>query len=160
MSGLLFVSQEVLESWTEQGKIAFQGDLMTLCAGEGQGLSYVLGPAVRFMKVLGTDRDPNALLGKVKTDGQLRTLGAEQLGDSVVLGELAYEVQPGFVAERALQAASPVERPGASAAGARSIAPEVNGPRATNEPPSLPRDLEEKREEAEALARFLLKTLS
>src|SRR6266511_1613512 len=81
MSGLLFVSQAVLESWTEQGKIDFQGDLMTLCAGEGQGYSYVLGPAVRFMKVLGTDVDPNALLGRVKTDSQLRALGAEQVGD-------------------------------------------------------------------------------
>lgn len=176
MSGLLFVSQAVLESWTEHGKIDFQGDLMTLRSGEGQGHSYVLGPAVRFMKVLGTDRDPNALLGKVKTDTQLRALGAEQLGDSVVLGEFAYEVQPGFVAELTLQEAMPAQRSQteASTAGAKPSAPEVNAVLASGQPPAasparqedqgahaqLPRELEEKREEAEALARFLLKNLS
>ena len=176
MSGLLFVSQAVLESWTEHGKIDFQGDLMTLRSGEGQGRSYVLGPAVRFMEVLGTDRDPNALLGKVKTDAQLRALGAEQLGDSVVLGELAYEVEPGFVAELALQEAMAVQRSqaGANAAGAKSSAPDGNIVLATGQPPAvlparqedqgahapLPRELEEKREEAEALARFLLENLS
>ncbi len=176
MSGLLFVSQAVLESWTEHGKVDFQGDLMTLRSGEGEGRSYVLGPAVRFMKVLGTDRDPNALLGKVKTETQLRALGAEQLGNSVVLGELAYEVQPGFVAELKLQEAMSVQRSqiDANAVGAKPSAPEVNTVLATDQPPAisparredqgahaqLPRELEEKREEAEALARFLLENLS
>lgn len=170
MSGLLFVSQAMLDSWAEAGKIDFVGNVMTLLAGEGKGRSYALDPAVRFLKVLGDDRDPNGLLHKVKSLAQLKELGAEPAGDSCILGDVAYEVQPGFLAEAAaLQAAASAkpavdarpaapppagQAPGATAgqgADARSR-PLGSGP--------LPKDLEEKRKEAEALARFLLDNLS
>jgi hypothetical protein len=98
MSGLLFVSQLALEAWAEQRKIEFQGNVMTLVAGGWQGRSYDLDPAVLFLKVLNAERDPHGMLAKVKTEAQLRELGAEHLEGSVVLGELAYEVQPGFLA--------------------------------------------------------------
>jgi hypothetical protein len=35
----------------------------------------------------------------VKTQAQLQAMGAEQLGDSCLIGETAYEVVEGFVAE-------------------------------------------------------------
>lgn len=157
MGRLLFVSQAMLESWAGQGKIDFVGSVMTLLAGEGKGRSYALDPAVRFLKVLGADADPNGLVHKVKTVAQLKEMGAEPVDDSCILGELAYEVQPGFLAEAAaLQAA-------ATAAPAVAPAPAASA----SEPPArglggapLPRDLEEKRKEAEALARFLLENLS
>ncbi|HEX9288954.1 MAG TPA: hypothetical protein VF904_05470 [Anaeromyxobacteraceae bacterium] len=157
MSGLLFVSQAMLETWAEQGKIEFQGDVMTLLSGDGHGRSYALEPAVRFLKLLGAEQDPNALLAKVKSARQLRELGAEHLDDSVIVGDVAYEVQPGFLAEvAALQAAA------SRAQAPREPAPPVTspaaGPRAHATP--LPRQLEDKRQEAEALARFLLENLS
>jgi hypothetical protein len=169
MAGLLFVSQAMLDSWAEGGKIEFAGNVMTLVSGEGKGRSYALDPAVRFLKVLGADADPNGLLHKVKSAAQLRALGAEPVDDSCILGDVAYEVQPGFLAEAsALAAASqapvtaPVTTGGTSArsgsgeqadgrAPARSV-PLGEGP--------LRADLEEKRKEAEALARFLLENLS
>ncbi len=179
MSGLLFVSQAILESWTEGGKVDFQGNVVTVLSGEGQGRSYALDPAVRFMKVLGAERDPNALLGKVKSEAQLRSLGAEQMGDSVVLGEIAYEVQPGFLAEfaqlpvaSAANAQLAVTGGGAGAPPAPMVSKMPPAGEAPAAPPAqladqgvnaaahLPRDLEEKREEAEALARFLLENLS
>lgn len=161
MSGLLFVSQAMLDSWAEQGKIDFVGNVMTLLSGEGKGRSYALEPAVRFMKVLGEETDPNGLVHKVKSVAQLREMGAEPVDDSCILGDTAYEVQPGFFAEAAvLQAA-------ATAAGRAPAAPPAPPASAPPEPRSrplgttpLPRELEEKRKEAEALARFLLENLS
>ena len=169
MSGLLFVSQAMLDSWAEQGKIDFVGNVMTLLAGEGKGRSYALDPAVRFMKVLGEEKDPNALLHKVKSVAQLKELGADPAGDSCILGDLAYEVQPGFLAEAAaLQAAAtaqPAGPPSPRAKGGEGTeAPAQGAEAAARSRPlgttPLPKDLEEKRKEAEALARFLLENLS
>ena len=93
MAVVLFVSQAVLEAWSEQGRIAFAGQAMTVREGAGAGRCYALEPAVRFLKVVGADRDPHGLVAKVKTDAQQR------LGASVLRGEVGYEVQPGYLAQ-------------------------------------------------------------
>ncbi len=173
MAGLLFVAQAMLDSWAEQGKIDFVGNVMTLLAGEGKGRSYALDPAVRFLKVLGADQDPNQLLRKVKSQAQLKELGAEAVDASVILGDVAYEVEPGFLAEMSvLQAAAqarvePAGAPPAAAAAAPAAAPAPPAPAPAPRTPThpyaaapLPKDLEERRKEAEALARFLLDNLS
>lgn len=177
-AGLLFVSQAMLDAWAEQGKIDFVGNVMTLLQGEGRGRRYALDPAVRFLKVLGSEADPNGLLTKVKPVSQLRGMGAEQVEGSVILGEVAYEVEPGFLAEvSALQAAAAAQKnpalraeiaqaraaAGLPATGKAATAPSPG--RAARSKPlgrqtPMPKDLEEKRKEAEALARFLLDNLS
>jgi hypothetical protein len=169
MSGLLFVSQAMLGSWAEQGKIDFVGNVMTLLAGDGKGRSYALEPAVRFMRVLGDEKDPHALLHKVKSVAQVREMGGDPAGDSCLLGDAGYEVQPGFLAEAAAlkavataapPAAAPLARP---ASGGTSAPPHGGGAAARSRPlgaSPLPKELEEKRKEAEALARFLLENLS
>jgi hypothetical protein len=165
MSGLLFVSQAMLDSWAEAGKIDFVGNVMTLLAGEGKGRSYALEPAVRFLKVLGDEKDPNGLLHKVKSTAQLKEMGAEPAGDSCILGDVAYEVQPGFLAEAAALQAAASARPEAAKAAAGQAPGQPAGKdadvrsRPLGSAP-LPKDLEEKRKEAEALARFLLDNLS
>ncbi len=98
MAGLLFVSQAMLEAWSGQGKVAFAGQTMSVRKGPGSGRAYALDPAVRFLRIVGAERDPHGLLAKVKTEAQLRALGGERMGDSVVVGDVAYEVQPGFLA--------------------------------------------------------------
>jgi hypothetical protein len=168
MGGLLFVSQAMLDSWAEQGKIDFVGNVMTLLAGDGKGRSYALDPAVRFMKVLGLEQDPNGLVHKVKSVKQLREMGAEPAEDSCILGDVAYEVQPGFLAEAAaLQAAAtaqPAPRAASTGQPAAGHAPASPGAGDSRSRPlgstPLPKELEEKRKEAEALARFLLENLS
>lgn len=173
MGGLLFVTQAMLDSWAGQGKIDFVGDVMTLLAGEGRGRSYALEPAVRFMKLLGEGVDPNGLVHKVKSVTQLREMGAEPVDDSCILGDHAYEVQPGFLAEAAaLQAAATAAPDCAAAAGEPSEAPLLRADQPLSAPVGgearsrplgttpLPRELEEKRKEAEALARFLLENLT
>jgi hypothetical protein len=169
MSGLLFVSQAMLDSWAEAGKIDFVGNVMTLLAGDGKGRSYALDPAVRFMKVLGGEKDPNGLLHKVKSVAQLRELGADPADDNCILGDLVYEVQPGFLAEAAALQAAASAKPSSGASPAAPAAAQGPGDQAGKEGEArskplgsgpLPKDLEEKRKEAEALARFLLDNLS
>ncbi|HEX9400768.1 MAG TPA: hypothetical protein VF912_11725 [Anaeromyxobacter sp.] len=169
MSGLLFVSQAMLDSWAEQGKIDFVGNVMTLLAGEGSGRSYALEPAVRFMKVLGDEKDSHGLLHKVKSVMQLRELGADPAGDSCILGDLAYDVQAGFLAETAaLQAVVTAKPASAPVPRARPAEPAPAVPAAKDTSARsrplgaspLPKDLEERRKEAEDLARFLLGKLS
>ena len=170
MAGLLFVAQAMLDSWAGQGKIDFVGNVMTLLGGEGKGRSYALDPAVRFLAVLGADQDPNQLLHKVKSLVQLKEMGAEAVDSSVIMGDVAYEVEPGFLAEMsALQAAAAAQaRPGAARATPAQAAPSggTNQPtpsRTTTRPYAsqpMPKELEDRRKEAEALAKFLLDNLS
>jgi hypothetical protein len=169
LAGLLFVSQSMLDAWAGQGRIDFVGNVMTLLGGDGKGRSYALDPAVRFLRVVGADADPNALLHKVKSATQLRELGAEHLDSSVLLGDLAYEVDPGFLAEAAalqaaaaaptLSAPSPAREPSA-APNVVAAAPAAPATARSFGSQPLPEELEVKRKEAEALARFLLENLS
>lgn len=148
MGGLLFVTQSMLDRWADQGRIDFIGNVMTLLAGAGKGRSYALEPAARFLRVVGADADPNGLLDRVKPLAQLRELGAEAVGDSCLLGEVAYEIEPGFLAEgAAVRAAESGAADGEPRSGARR-------------PPAPPEQLARRREQAEALARFVLESLS
>ena len=142
MAGLLFVSQAMIDSWADQGRIDFVGNVMTMLSGEGSGRSYELEPAVRFLALLGADQDPHQLLKKVKSLVQLKELGAEAIDSSVVLGDVAYEVEPGFLAEMsALQAAAAAKvdpaRAGATAQ-ARPAAPAAPASQARPVPAAAP----------------------
>ncbi len=120
MSGRLFVSQAALDAWAEQGVIELEGNVLRPLAVGAPGLA--LEPAVRFVGVIGAERDPNALAGTVKSAERLRELGAESLGDSVVLGDVAYEVQPGFLAVPEGPAGRAQAGPAAEASDATSLA--------------------------------------
>ncbi len=168
MAGLLFVTQAILDTWAGQGKIDFSGNVMTILAGEGSGRAYTLLPAVRVLRVVGADADPHGLVHKVKAEAQLREMGAELLSDAVVMGDVAYEVEPGFMVEAAaLQAAAasiaappvPAATPEPPAAAAPAGA-EPAGTAAPGDKELDPQELERRRKEAETLARFLLENLS
>ena len=89
----LFLPQTQLEEWAlaEQADVR-DGKLMVKGAGEG----FPVAGAVHF-KTLVSGEDGQGLLDKVKTEEQLATLGAEQMMESVLLGETAYEVEPGYL---------------------------------------------------------------
>jgi hypothetical protein len=99
MAGLFFLSQASLDAWVDGGKVELQGDVMMLAGRGGSGPRYALEPALRFLQVVGVDSDPHALVGKVKREARLRELGGERLGESVLLGDVAYDVQAGFLCE-------------------------------------------------------------
>lgn len=89
----LFISADQMDRWTGEGKVSLQDDLMTLPA---LGRSFRLRAAVRFLSVV-EGADANGLVGRVKTDEQLAELGGEHYGASVILGEVGYECEEGFV---------------------------------------------------------------
>ncbi|HQR30262.1 MAG TPA: hypothetical protein PLL32_07620 [Anaeromyxobacteraceae bacterium] len=149
--GLLFVSQSLLDAWADQGRIDVDGQSIALASGEGRGRRYALEPAVRFLRVAGGGEDVERLVARVKTLAQIRERGGDAVARSVVLGEVAYEVEPGYLAE-----ASAVEAASRMAPPARGQGRDA----ARGDDRTLPGDLEDRRQEAEALARFLLDNLS
>lgn len=92
----LFISVERLDNWTMEGRAALEGDRMTLIE---LGRAFAMKPAVCFVKVTGSDSDPNDLIGRVKSKDDIDAMGAEQFENSVILGDLAYDVIDGFIGE-------------------------------------------------------------
>src|SRR6267378_1611023 len=112
MADYLFVPQSVLDKWSEQGRIQVDGNVLTIL---GEQKSFALTSAVRFIKMEAGD-DNVGLLAKVKTTDALKQMGAEHYMESVILGESAYQVQQGFLADaNALRRAAAA--PGAPASG-------------------------------------------
>jgi hypothetical protein len=155
--GRLFVSQALLDAWVSQGRIDVDGTSLALAPEAGRQRRYALEPAVRFLRVVGGGEDAHGLVSRVKSLAQVKDLGGEAMAGSVVLGDVAYEVEPGFLAEAgAVEAAARAAPAPAGAPGApRAAPPPPDGARRP-----LPGDLEDRRKEAEALARFLLDNLS
>src|SRR5438067_3907845 len=144
MADYLFVPQSVLDRWSEQGRIAVDGNVLTIL---GEKKSFALTSAVRFIKMEAGD-DNAGLLQKVKTTDALKQMGAEHYRESVILGENAYQVQQGFLADaNALRRAAAASQPAA--------------PKAATAAPADPAKPGEKKEggEQDMLERFLLDNL-
>ena len=92
----LFISQERLDTWNAEQRVTLSGDVMTLA---DDGRSFRIRPAVRFLQVSGSGDDPNDLLDKVHDEDSLDEMGADHYMASVILGETAYDVQPGFLGD-------------------------------------------------------------
>jgi len=92
----LFISVDRLDAWTAEGRAALEGDRMILTE---LGRSFTMTPAVHFVKTMGQDSDPNDLVGLVKSKPQLDAMGAEQLANSVIFNDTAYDVIDGFIGE-------------------------------------------------------------
>jgi 3-oxoacyl-ACP reductase-like protein len=151
MADYLFVPQSVLDKWSEQGRIQVDGNVLTIL---GEQKSFALTSAVRFIKMEAGD-DNAGLLAKVKTTDALKQMGAEHYMESVLLGESAYQVQQGFLADaNALRRAAAASQPQAPAAAA---APAAKGTADANpaSPPQGTQD-EKKGAEQDMLAQFLL----
>src|SRR5260370_26713057 len=93
MADYLFVPQSVLDKWSEQGRIAVDGNVLTIL---GENKNFALTSAVRFMKMEAGD-DTAGLLQKVKTTDALKQMGAEHYMESGILGGSAYLGQQGFL---------------------------------------------------------------
>ena len=91
----LFLPQAQLEEWALEDKADVKDGVLVVTGEEGV---YPVSPAVHVVQLV-TGEDTHGLVTKVKTEDQLKTLGAEQMADSVLLGDTAYEVVPGYVAE-------------------------------------------------------------
>jgi len=91
----LFLSQQMLEEWAASDKADVHDNGLLLA---GQPVRYPVVPAVHLTHLV-SGPDDLGLLRKVKTDAQLQSVGAERLADSVLAGETAYDVVPGYVVQ-------------------------------------------------------------
>ena len=94
MKNRVFFPQGALDEWVGENRVDLKGEDLLL---KGEGRRYRIIEAVRVTReVTGAD-DPHELLGRVKTRAFLTELGAEMLESSMILGDNAYDVVPGFV---------------------------------------------------------------
>jgi hypothetical protein len=92
----IFVSQGCIDRWLGLGGLVLDGDLMHFTAVPDTHL--FINPSVYFERIDGSDNDPYDIVGAVKTAQELAQMGADHYESSVVLGDFAYTVKPGFVA--------------------------------------------------------------
>ena len=91
----VFVSGALLDRWVTVGQVELGDGVLSL---KTTGARYALEEAVRIVGEATGAGDPQRLVGRVRTVAELSALGAEVLDRSVLLGELAYDVVPGFIA--------------------------------------------------------------
>jgi hypothetical protein len=92
----VFVSQTCIDRWLGAGGIALEGDFMRFHAVPRMAL--YINPSVYFVRIDGGEVDAYDIVGSVKTAQELAQMGADHFESSVVLGDFAYTVDPGFVA--------------------------------------------------------------
>jgi hypothetical protein len=89
----MFIAQSTLEGWLDRDEVDVEADQV---AFRKLRRTYRLDPAVRFREVA-SEQSSSALIGKVLTEAQIAELGGELMGDSVIFGEVAFTVEPGYV---------------------------------------------------------------
>lgn len=90
-----FLPEKTLEEWALSDKADLKEGRLIVASDKG---SFAVSPAVHFTQVV-SGTDDGKLVGKVRTTQQLEKLAAEHMADSVILGENAYEVVPGYIVD-------------------------------------------------------------
>lgn len=89
----MFISQGTLEAWMDDSAVEVGSESLTF---KNLSRTYRLVPAVRFVE-LASEPGTSRLLGRVLTEERIQAFGGELLGDSVLFGDVAFTVQPGYV---------------------------------------------------------------
>lgn len=95
-ANLIFLPQEAVDTWLAEGKARLMGDELRL---QDSGCALQLTSALRFRAEVADGSDPHDLVGRVKTFDRVSEMGGEHCADSVILGDNAYDVVEGFIAE-------------------------------------------------------------
>jgi len=99
----VFVPQDAVETWLGEGRASIDRDSFTY-----GGVTFEMSSAVRFLREVTGGTDTPRLVGRVKSREQLELLAADHSGDSVVLGENAYEVVEGYLLRATREGGVPV----------------------------------------------------
>jgi len=139
MQNRVFFPQAALDQWIMDGTIELSGSELSIAR---ESRRYKIAEAAHVRAEVSGAADPNELVGRVKSKQYLLELGAELLEGSMLLGDNAYEVVPGWLA-------TPVGTFEEFVAAQRQSRP-PDGDFASDEP----------RTEEDLLAKFLLKNLN
>jgi hypothetical protein len=96
MQNRVFFPQAALDVWLTDGTVDLTGDELTIVA---EGRRYRLEEAVRIVNEVSGTPDGNNLLGRVKGKRFLDERKAELMESSLLLGDNAYDVMPGWLGE-------------------------------------------------------------
>ncbi|HEV8247676.1 MAG TPA: hypothetical protein VGP93_18000 [Polyangiaceae bacterium] len=99
----VFFPQQVLDRWLDAGDAELSANELTLKA---ERKKYRLVEGVRVVAEVSGALDPYDITGKVKTVVFLTELGAELLGESMLIGDNAYEVVPGWLGQPRVEASA------------------------------------------------------
>lgn len=94
----IFVAQTLADSWLAAGRVQLERDLLRVSVDPGGPFDLFINPAVYFERIDGSEADVHQVVGKVKTAQELAQIGADHYESSVVMGDYAYTVVPGFIA--------------------------------------------------------------
>jgi hypothetical protein len=94
----LFFSQGMLDSMVEAGKIKVDRGVLIMLAGDNP--TFTLHPAVRIVRTIDNGADLNGLVGQIRSEAELRELGAETYMDSVIYKDIAHQADTGYIAEK------------------------------------------------------------
>ncbi len=95
MQNRVFFPQIALDQWITDGTIELSGTEISISK---EARRYRIAEAARIVKEVSGAPDVNELVGRVKSKQYLLELGAELLEGSMLLGDNAYEVVPGWLA--------------------------------------------------------------
>jgi hypothetical protein len=94
MQNRVFFPQAALDEWIVDGTVELTGGVLTILS---EGRRYELAEAVLVVREVSGAGDLRDLLGRVKTLAFLEALGAELVETSMLLGDAAYDVEPGWI---------------------------------------------------------------
>jgi hypothetical protein len=148
MQNRVFFPQTALDQWIVDGAVDLQGGALTLRLDAGEGRTYEVAEAVRVLREVSGAGDASQLVGKVKQRTWLEQQGAEIVETSMLLGEAAYDVDPGWMG---VPVGAFSDRAAESSGGGGSPKKGKGGKKATKHGPP--------KTDEELLARFLAKNL-
>ena len=94
MKNRVFFPQSALDEWVSEGRADVKAEEVTL---KNLGRRFRMIEAVRILREVTGTPDPHEVIGRVKTRAFLMEMGAELLESSMIMGDNAYDVIPGFV---------------------------------------------------------------
>jgi hypothetical protein len=94
MENRVFFPQSALDQWIVDGSVELSAGILTILS---ESRRYELTEAVHVLREVSGAGDHHDLLNRVKTRASLEQSGAELVESSMLLGDAAYDVEPGWL---------------------------------------------------------------
>jgi hypothetical protein len=94
MENRVFFPQAALDQWIVDGTVELSAGVLTILS---EGRRYELVEAVHVVREVSGAGDRHDLVGRAKALPVLEKLGAELVETSMLLGDAAYDVEPGWI---------------------------------------------------------------
>jgi hypothetical protein len=94
MQNRVFFPQAFVDQWGVDGKVDLTANELILLV---EGRTYKIDEAVYVVAEVTGANDDRKIVGKVKAKAGLEELGAEILENSMIIGDNAYDVVPGWM---------------------------------------------------------------